>query len=260
MSVVYWHKNCCDGIAAAFACYLKNPDWTYTPIQYGDVIDYPKENKIFVDYCPEFSEIKAMSKDGFSITILDHHKTREEDFKKAMEQSLIKGVFDLNRSGAGISYDYFKPDVSRDLFSLIEDRDLWRWQLEGAKELNAFITGQLSFEKLKEAMDNLPRAIEIGKFMVKQAEGIIDKCCATSYYEEIAGVTMPVVNSPFFQSEICAKLLLDTKHPVACCWYEVEDKIIHSLRSIKEYDCSNLAKKYGGGGHCQASGFTIKKG
>lgn len=260
MTVVYYHANCSDGMASAFACKLVHPDWTYTPINYDQEINFPPENKFFCDFCPTFEEIKKMAKDGYSITILDHHKTRQGDFDKALSENLIKGIFDLNRSGAGISYDYFKPPVPRDLFSIIESRDLWKFDVAGARELNAFLSKGLSFETLKEAMDDLPKAIELGKELQKQADVIVDKCCDNYYIDKICGVEMPVVNSPMKQSEICNKLLEMTGFPVSACWYKSGDMLRYSLRSIKEYDCSELAKKHGGGGHRTASGFSIKEG
>lgn len=260
MTVCYFHTNCPDGLASAFACFLVNPHWTYTPINYDNEISFPEENKVFVDFCPTFDQIKRMSKDGYSITILDHHKTREEDFNRALKENLIKGIFDLNRSGAGLSYDYFKPPVPRDLFSMIEDRDLWRFNIEGSRELNAFLNGRLSFQTLDEAMNDLPKAVQIGATLQRQIDGVVEKCCESFAIENVCGVDMPVVNSPMYQSEICSRLLKLTGHPVSACWYKAGDMYRYSLRSVKGYDCSELAKKYGGGGHAQASGFSVTEG
>jgi nanoRNase/pAp phosphatase (c-di-AMP/oligoRNAs hydrolase) len=35
------------------------------------------------------------------------------------------------------------------------------------------------------------------------------------------------------------------------------DEVICSLRSLASFDVSDIAKHYGGGGHAQASGFTM---
>ena len=101
------------------------------------------------------------------------------------------------------------------------------------------------------------KCCSIGTVLLETINGIVDKAVSGHYYRDIGGVLMPTVNSMIYQSEICNKLLEVTKHPVACCWYQTEGKKAFSLRSVKDYDCSAIAVKMGGGGHKNASGFII---
>jgi hypothetical protein len=41
----------------------------------------------------------------------------------------MSAIFDMNRSGAGLAWDYFQPMTSRLRFiDYLEDRDLWRFR------------------------------------------------------------------------------------------------------------------------------------
>jgi hypothetical protein len=69
---------------------------------------------------------------------------------------------------------------------------------------------------------------------------------------------VPVLNCTAFISETCEELL--RIHPEArfvATYFDGKDgKRVWSLRSRPDFDCSVIAKAFGGGGHKQASGFT----
>ena len=72
------------------------------------------------------------------------------------------------------------------------------------------------------------------------------------------GKDVMVVNSSHWMSEIGAKLSPDCD--IALIWYyDHNDRIIKvSLRSFHEHvDVSEVSKKFGGGGHKKAGGFTL---
>lgn len=68
---------------------------------------------------------------------------------------------------------------------------------------------------------------------------------------------VPCVNAPFWSiSELVEELC--EGHPFAFGWH-ISDKgrAVYSLRSRGEYDVSELAKRWGGGGHKNAAGFNV---
>jgi nanoRNase/pAp phosphatase (c-di-AMP/oligoRNAs hydrolase) len=69
---------------------------------------------------------------------------------------------------------------------------------------------------------------------------------------------VPVVNASCNVSEVCNALL--EKHPeskFAAAYADMSDgRRSWSLRSRKDFDSSEIAKRFGGGGHPQSSGFT----
>ncbi len=262
MTTVYYHGNCADGFASALAVKLKYPEYNFQAIQRNwDEIEFRRENKIFVDICPPYEVIRELSKSGFDILILDHHQTAKADFDRAMKEGLIMGTFDIDHSGAMLAYNHFKPNIPSRFFELVEDRDLWRFKLEGAKELNAYLRTQpWDFVCILGVANNIDESIARGKYILQQISQAVDTICNNWFLEEICGVLMPVVNSPIYQSEIGSRLLekLEQFHVVAIR-YENQSQIVTSLRSLPHFDCSVLAEREGGGGHKNASGFVKEK-
>ena len=65
-----------------------------------------------------------------------------------------------------------------------------------------------------------------------------------------------VVNSPIWNSEI-GHILADKLPPIGIIWFQRNGRICVSLRSNGKVDVSELAKRYGGGGHKAAAGFDV---
>ena len=72
---------------------------------------------------------------------------------------ILKAIFDMERSGAGLTWDYFYPGRPRPwLIDYVEDRDLWRFKIEDAEVVNAYIsTIPYTFEAWDEASSIWPR-------------------------------------------------------------------------------------------------------
>lgn len=52
----------------------------------------------------------------------------------------IYALFDMDRSGAGITWDFFHPGKARPaLIDHVEDRDLWRFALHGTREIQSAV-------------------------------------------------------------------------------------------------------------------------
>jgi len=72
------------------------------------------------------------------------------------------------------------------------------------------------------------------------------------------GFRVPFVNCTLLESELLGELA--EGHPFACGWYQRADgRFVYHLRSRNGFDCSEVAKLYGGGGHVGAAGFTLDK-
>lgn len=176
MIYIYYHKECPDGFGAAFAAWLKFDNTaTYIPFGHYDSVNisqFKKEDDVFfLDICPSREILTEIKKKVDFLTILDHHKTNEELVKE------FNGVFDLNRSGALITHDYFLDleEEERLFFEYISDRDLWSFKLDKSKEVNAYIMSKkydfneylFAFSRFKYNFEEL---VDIGKSLVKQNE------------------------------------------------------------------------------------------
>jgi nanoRNase/pAp phosphatase (c-di-AMP/oligoRNAs hydrolase) len=72
----------------------------------------------------------------------------------------------------------------------------------------------------------------------------------------ILGEEVPAINAPFFQSEMASELA--NAAPYAAAYYFDGSGYKFSLRSREGgKDVSEIASKFGGGGHRSASGFKV---
>ncbi len=201
-----------------------------------------------------------------SYTVIDHHKTAAADVSlySADLRSQDKLVFDMAQSGAVLTFKYLFPDEKVPaLLNYVQDRDLWKWELPGTKQISAWFLstdwGKPSdvcvAVELCEHDQYMCSTIgaSIGRLIDKQVEVAVRNAEETY----IDGACAIAVQSAIYQSDICDALL--TKYPdkdVAIVWYHSLETTKFSLRSRGEFDVSEIAKKFGGGGHKNAAGFS----
>ena len=122
MTYVLYHANCDDGFGAAWAARKKLGDAAvYVPVKYGDPLPptVTGERVYVVDFSYPRDVLETLA-DRCKVVVLDHHKTAQEDLA-----DLPFAEFDMERSGAGMTWDYFFPGQPRPpLIDHIEDRDL----------------------------------------------------------------------------------------------------------------------------------------
>jgi len=81
---------------------------------------------LFVDCCPSAKAFELLAGNGNTVIVLDHHITA----KDRMETYELS-YFNMDMSGASIAWQYFFPEEEMPYFvRMIEDRDLWRKQIE----------------------------------------------------------------------------------------------------------------------------------
>lgn len=277
-TIIYYHDNCLDGIVAAWAASKK---YGFTGNQYiGCVhakledIDINKlqaevsgRNVVFVDFSYPKDVMQGIANCAKSLLVLDHHKTAKADLD-GLSGEAVTIVFDLERSGAGITWDAL-IGVKRPLIvDHVEDRDLWRFNLPNTKAVcaylyNKLIIGGLGLDGIEECVQAVATgtAVKEGESMLKLESELVERLVRDNCYEtEIAGGTVVTAcNSPLFMSEIGNKICAGT-NKIALVFYVKGDESHCSLRSDKELgpDVSVIAKHYGGGGHRNAAGYMVK--
>lgn len=275
--------HCDDGFAAAWCVRnaLGESNVEFFPGVYGrPPPDVGGRDVVIVDFSYKRPVIEAMMEKVESLIILDHHKTAEEDLKGLAAENYTPGgrsyvKFDMERSGAGLAWDYFHPNVMRPRFiDYIEDRDLWRKALPNGDEFTiALRSYPQDFETWDRLVPNYKLLIEEGiplqryyrlrveelkrsayKAVINTPLGLLSDEDARTY------VACRVANAPYFAaSEVAGELATDDVH-FGASYFEVEaGKYYYSLRSrsgASGFDVSAIAKRFGGGGHRNAAGFT----
>ena len=274
--LVIYHNNCPDGFAAAWAIDQRFGPVDLHPANYGEEPPYEKAKgkRVFVvDFSYPRSFLEALSVHADRLTLLDHHKTAEKDLEGLQEDlnlisPLDEIVFDMNRSGAGIAWDYAFPGSEKRpwLIDYVEDRDLWRFNLPYSKEVSLVIRTTpytiSAFSNL--SVRDFQEIVQEGKGQLKYINHYCENVSQFAYNGRLAGYSCVYVNVTYTGiSDVLHKLLEDNPdYPMACGYFYdgITQKVRVSLRSREPFDCSQVAQKFGGGGHPQASGFVAHAG
>jgi oligoribonuclease NrnB/cAMP/cGMP phosphodiesterase (DHH superfamily) len=263
-----YHGNCADGFGAAWsvrhALGEENVDF-YPGIHQTSPPDVNGREVYFVDFAYKHDVMLELSKAAKSITVIDHHKSAEEDLKDLMEAGIINGIFDMNKSGAMLAWEWFHKDKEPpQLLRHIEDRDLWRFALEGTEEIQAAVFSyeynfklwdQLMFETDLKDLHKEGRALSR-----KQTRDVREFIRVAKRRITIAGHDIPALNMPYFWCSEAGNYMAQGEKFAACYW-DTEDKRVFSLRSTEDgLDVSEIASLFGGGGHKHAAGFSVEHG
>lgn len=267
-NVVIYHANCYDGVTAAYVTWLKlgYTDPKFIPMNYSDSPPDVKDKQVYIiDFSFKRPIMEQLIQDAEYVTVLDHHKTAEAELRDISSPKATI-VFDMERSGAGIAWDYFNRDFPRsELVNYIEDRDLWRFKLPNSKEVNAWIQSfDINLETwIKEVGRefNLDRARSEGISLRRLEDKYVKQICANVRLKRIGEYLAPYVQTSILMSEVCDYLIKNYEggaYPFAFYSFQRKDgKYQYGLRSRSDFDVSVIAKSFGGGGHKQAAGFEL---
>lgn len=295
-TIIIYHGGCRDGFCAAWVVnkYLckvngQGPSFTgkviYHPGYYGqEPPDVTDKNVIIVDFCYPLEQMKKIADECQELIALDHHKTSEGIFSDlrvyCLSELYYTIIFNNNRSGAGIAWDYFFPNEARPwLVDYVEDRDLWLHKLHWSEEVNAYIAC-LEFDfTVWNNISKFPiEAIkQYGTVAKMKTEQYVREVCKNAYlvdinypnadFDNFPGENyfnkwkhIPVVNICQVDcSEVLHELCVShSSSPFSLYWFKRQDGMYqYGLRSIGDFDVSSVAKLFGGGGHKNAAGFQL---
>lgn len=283
--LVIWHKGCLDGFTSAWVVWRFYQEFNVTPdfhpgvYQEEKLPDVKGRQVIMVDFSYPAPVIEQMQAEARGVFILDHHKSAEKALSRwavpwdtRNQAQHVPGVafacFDMARSGAALAWDHFNPDAPYrpKLVEHVQDRDLWKFEIPGTEEICAALYAEDfnfgTWEHYSMALED-PVQWEalratgeaIMKSKAKEREQL--KSIAQAMF--IGGWAMPVVNAPwFYASELGNELASASVTRVAATYHDDEDgRRKFSLRSVPGGpDVSEIAAKFGGGGHARAAGFV----
>ena len=283
-----------DGFGAAFSIWkaLKDTrELLFIPVQYGQDVpwealrDFGPDKVFIVDFSYKTHILEGIASIYPDLTVIDHHKSALPELQAwLLEQSVNPGAgsyfFDLEQSGCGLTWELFHyneeldsdsgemlayPTPCPEILLYVQDRDLWRFELEHSKEINAYIA---TMPETFEEWDNfyLPEAYTCGKAVIafqnaqiqKRLKDVIVRDFAVTTYPGCI-FTVPFINASENISELGEAMCLaypDAPFSVSYC-DRADGKRSYSLRSRNGFDVSVVAKAFQGGGHFSASGFTL---
>lgn len=258
-----YHGNCADGFGAAWVVRKALGDISFHAGVYNQPPpDVTGRDVYIVDFSYKLPVLLQMAEKANSIVVLDHHKTAAEDL-----QNLPPGIqnlttrFNMDRSGAMLAWEYFFKDAKPpQLLQHIEDRDLWRFNISGTREVQAALFSYpYDFETWDQLMhDPIDSLLHDGMAIErKHHKDVAELLKVTTRRMVIGGHNVPIANLPYIHVSDAAHELAKGE-PFAGCYWDTPKGRVFGLRSTDAgVDVSEVAKSYGGGGHRNASGFTI---
>lgn len=268
--LVISHADCNDGFCAAWLFGLVYPDAVFIACPnvrptLASVATGDWDEVYILDYSFPRAEMELLAKRVGSLVVLDHHATAEADCV-----GLDFCLFDKNRSGAMLAYDYLNhryPHLGDELCGwreklelvrYVQDRDLWTKKLDGCDDVHAALN---SYPKLFGVWNgfDVEKLKEEGKVINRYRERTIVEHVKRAVLEDFYGHKVYLVNCS--TKDICSEVagLLAVDRPFGVSYVCTGGgKCEYSLRSTpKGIDVSLIAKAHGGGGHKQAAGFTV---
>ena len=290
-NIVLYHADCYDGFGAAWAIEqarrLAGLDYDtirYVPVQYNKPLpeeDYSCALLYIVDFSLPVDQLQRLTLVADKIVILDHHKSAQENLADVQKIYLgqdpmelpydVLAHFDMEQSGAVLTWKHFHTAPVPKMLEYIQDRDIWKWALPNSEQINSAIsTTPFSFRAFDRLADDLEHnfddvhtvGVAVLRYRAKLVEEICKSARMTSY--TMHGSTKPIpcvaVRSPVLQSEVghylCRKF---PEAKFAIIYSDIPGdpaNIKWSLRSEGDFDITEIAKRYGGGGHRNAGGMT----
>lgn len=267
--LIIYHGPCFDGFTAAWIARDLFPNAALHQTGYGtEPPDVTGRTVLIADFSYPKDVLLQMADVAKHITVLDHHKTAAEALGGLIgTRDDLEIVFDMERSGAGITWDYLHPGRSRiPLVAHVEDRDLWRFALEDTPAFHAAMACREFDFDAWEAMA-LMTDIDPAAFIAqgRGALAFIKQTAKRIAERAVAGVLPD--GTPCWMVNVTIDLVSETGHAVLDTlepkmpfmgWsHNAEDNVYYcSLRSWDDGpDVSALAKKFGGGGHRNAAAF-----
>lgn len=276
--LVIYHAGCWDGFCAAWVARRALGDIEAVPAHYGTEPPDVTGRMVYVlDFCYPRATMRRMASQVSRLVVLDHHKTARGALDGFVDEVISSVdylaepkaqpviVFDMEKSGGRITWEYFNPPVdgvpvrSPWLVDYTEDRDLWRHLLPESENINAALRSHpLDFALWDEFNDSVGQREMFkreGAAIRRRERQIVEEHIRHAREIEMAGHRVLAVNATVLFSEIAGELAKG--RPFGACYFDRFDgKRQWSLRSDADgVDVSAIAKAHGGGGHVRASGF-----
>lgn len=268
---VWYHGHCDDGFGAAYAAwkffskFRPNEKVDYKPVYYGkNTPAYEKDDVIYiVDFSYKRNILVLLKTQVKSLTILDHHKSAAEDLKDFPDS-----LFDMNRSGAVITWNWFHKEPVPLLLRYVQANDLWKHKsMPDTQAICRYIRSQ---DYAFEAWDKMALDFETNFDKVRAKAQAVE-----AYFQnqlafnlaygkviEFEGHRCAIINcNKTFVSEISHMLMEKYQCPIAIGYVVKPDNTVEfSMRGEdkSDVDVSAICKKYGGGGHAKAAGFLAQ--
>jgi hypothetical protein len=281
VKTIVCHKDCPDGVASALILRDVFPDARVCFVQHGtaELCDFPAEpGQLWCDIVPPRDRAQSFVTAG--AIVLDHHKGA------AYIVALFgdRGVFADENAEPGVSGAMLafrevwrrvcQPSATESEWMVVQDfatlagiRDTWqrqspRWEdaCAQAAALRFWPVGDILRPLPDGRTDwpNVARKMEIGPVLIAKDRERDDRTISEALRFEEGGVRVLCFEG-HHTSDISDRLWAEIDLVMGWRYYvdAGAPKVAFSLRSRGGFSAADFAKRFGGGGHTQAAGFTL---
>jgi len=262
-NLVIYHKNCPDGFGSAWVAWKKfgkKADYFAVSHPSSPPKNLANRNIYMLDFCYKEQEMQLILKQASSLTVIDHHISASSAIKFSTNH-----ILNYNNSGATLAWRYFFPKKKiPKLLSHIEDKDIWKFALNGTAEYMALLeTYSFDFKIWDTLIKNFENAkkrksfYEKGVAIVNFSKQHIASLASNAEWVVFSNRKCLAINTPIFVSEI-GHILANRANGIGIIWCKKGNHIKISLRSNGKVDVAKIAEKKGGGGHKSAASFSLE--
>jgi len=270
----FYHSADTDGHCSGAIIKLRFPECELYPINYGEpfpweIITNPKERVYVVDFCLQpFSDMVKLN-DMCQLVWIDHHKSAIEEYLKSNVS--IKGLRNMEHAACYLVWSFIYGVAQQPPYqvTLLSNYDIWdhtdpltlpfqygirMYETDPSKDEGMDTWRAIFYRGVKE--DSIVASVvNEGSTIIKYIERENRLTCDVCSYElEFEGYKCIAINKMLTSSNIFDSAEGD--YDIKITFGYRGGKWFVSLYSDK-VDVSEIAKKYGGGGHKGAAGFQL---
>jgi len=267
IDVCIYHSVDLDGECSAAIVVKKFPDVKLMPYNYGqdfDLSEVEGKNVIMVDLgFQPFHRMTRLYEVAESLVWVDHHKSNVTEFERYGLRD-AKVILDTTKAACELTWEYMYPGIRtpRGVY-LLGRYDVWDHE---DPESIPFQYGMRAIQSSPKediwrwvlSESSIDRVVNAGKDIVPYQKKKDDEYAkAYSFVVKFEGLRVIACNIGHSGSQLFDSVYDVEKHDAMMSFCMTNSqKYAVSLYSTKpSVDVSEIAKKYGGGGHRGASGF-----
>ena len=264
-TIVFYHGSCPDGFGAAYAAWKKlGESAEYVPLTRGDdpMPDVTGKDLYFLDFVYTKEVMDEIAAKANSLVALDHHAGVRE-----VTESFPGSIFDNDRSGASLAWNYFHPDTPLPkLLAHLEDDDLFRFRLPDTRAVLSYLSVRpydfAAWDELRALLDDPERSeplLEKMRTYAEYFELLAEFAAEHAKLVEFEGHRIYFATAHPFKpmKSLVGNILTRKQGPFALVVAAHPKGYGVSIRGDGSVDVSKIAQKYGGNGHKDSSGFLI---
>lgn len=292
---IFYHDPCFDGMAAytILSMALTGHDVIGIPCKHpmkinkGKPYDVSDRYVLMVDFAFPVEELNKLAQNCRGVIVMDHHKTNAEDLRQfhtfkatdllsLLDQSETSPVvwFDNTKSGAQLALEFVKqvglstPSESVEkAVAYVADYDLWAKKMPHINEVIEAMTLLLpgydlpSWTQFMNSFeDQFEKTVLLGDILLAQHRMRVAEFVDQAFTVELDGEVYPASDAPHYFRNDVGNILAEKFGKPAWVFSVTGPEVSVSVRSVgndPEQDTTSITRRFGGGGHFNASGCRI---